>query len=260
MLTAFRNPSFLALFFGFSLYAVSAGVNQTLNAHLNVFFWQFDTRQISWLVASYLVGFFPGVALARPLHARFDKKRTMIASATAAAVLTNVAVLLRVVGLFPSNGTSALFWVVFGLLVALALISGIALTTAGSMMADVAQEHEFQTGKPQQGVLFSAISLSGKAASGLGHLVAGIGIDMIAFPLKAEPSAVAADMVFHLGLLNLLSSVIGVIGLSGYLFYRIDHHRHQETQAAIASRAGVATPASTAQPGAQNAQTARGVA
>lgn len=62
---------------------------------------------------------------------------------------------------------------------------------AGSMMADVAQEHELATGKSQQGILFSAISPSGKAASGSGHLIAGWGIEWIRFPLQAPPSEVA---------------------------------------------------------------------
>lgn len=241
---AFSNPSFFALLFGFSMFAVSNAVQQTLGTHIAVFFWQFDSHEIALLNFTYLIGFFPGVALARPLHGLFDKKLTMIVSATLAAVFINVAVLLRLLDLAPANGTPLLFWLSFALLVGLALVSGIALTTAGSMMADVAQEHTYRTGKSQQGVLFSAISFSGKAGSGLGHVVAGLGIDLIRFPLQAAPSAVAPELIHSLGVLGLASSAIGIIGLAGYLFYRLDHSRHEETRARIdASALEVDVPA-----------------
>jgi Na+/melibiose symporter-like transporter len=171
------------------------------------------------------------------LHARFDKKLTMIVSSTTSAVLINIAVLLRLVDFAPANDNPLLFWMIFALLVALAITAGVSLTTAGSMMADVAQEHTYRTGKSQQGVLFSAISFSGKAGSGLGHFVAGIGIDLIRFPLQAAPSAVAPELVRSLGVLSLASSVIGVIGLAGYLYYRLDRSRHEETRALMVARA-----------------------
>ena len=250
---AFTNPSFLAIFLGFSMFAVSSGVQQTLNTHISVFFWQFDSEQIALLGLSFLIGFFPGVALARPLHAAFDKKRTMIVSAVASALLINIGVVLRLLDWAPANQTALLFWMVFAFLVCLAITAGISLTTAGSMMADVAQEHAFRTGKNQQGVLFSAISFSGKAASGLGHAVAGFGIDLIRFPLQSAPSAVDLDLIRQLGILNLASSVIGAIGLAGYLFYRLDHTRHQQTRALM--EGGVQGDASTSP-----VQNARGVA
>jgi GPH family glycoside/pentoside/hexuronide:cation symporter len=234
---AFSNPSFLALFFGFSMFAVSNGVQQTLGTHISVFFWQFDSQEIALLGFTFIIGFFPGVALTRPLHARFDKKLTMIVSASVSALLINIAILLRLADLAPANETPALFWLIFALLVGLAIVAGVSLTTAGSMMADVAQEHMYRTGKSQQGVLFSAISFSGKAGSGLGHAVGGFGIDLIRFPLQSAPSAVAPDSIYSLGMLSLASSIIGVIGLAGYFFYRLDRSRHEETRALLDGRA-----------------------
>ena len=230
---AFSNPSFFALLFGFSMFAVSNGVQQTLSTHISVFFWQFDSGEIALLGFTFLLGFFPGVALTRPLHARFDKKLTMIVSSTVSAVFINIAVLLRLVDVAPVNESPLLFWLIFALLVGLAISAAVSLTTAGSMMADVAQEHMYRTGKSQQGVLFSAISFSGKAGSGLGHAVGGFGIDVIRFPLQSAPSAVAPELIQSLGVLSLASSVIGVIGLAGYFFYRLDHSRHQETRASM---------------------------
>jgi Na+/melibiose symporter-like transporter len=240
-----KNPSFLSLFVGFSVFAVSSGITSVLGTHVNVFFWEFDTDRISYLLIPWLFGFVPGVVLARPLHQRFDKKPTIVTAAIASAVAGNAAIALRLIGHFPENGTALLFWTVFALLFVVAVLAGIAFTTAGSMMADVAQEHEFVTGRSQQGVLFSAISLSSKAASGFGHLIAGWGLDWIRFPLQSAPSEVAPELVRHLGMVSLSASVIGAFSVVAYLFYHLDHARHLETSAALADRVTAGGPTST---------------
>ncbi len=249
---AFSNPSFLALFFGFALYTISAGVHAALNTHTYVFFWQFDSNAIALLSGLFVFGFFPGVMLARPLHARFDKKPTLIASSIVAAVLFNGAVLLRLLDLAPANGSTPVFVLISAQLLGLAVVSGVSLTTAGSMMADVAQEHVYRTGRNQQGALFSVISFANKATSGVGHAVAGMGLDWIQFPLKAEPSQVAPELIHQLGVLSLASSAIGLLGIASYYFYRIDQTRHQETRAMVESQVQV--------PSAPSAPNVRGVA
>ena len=49
--------------------------------------------------------------------------------------------------------------------------------TGSSIMADIADEHDLQTGRRREGIFFGAISFSGKAAHGLGIVVAGFAIE-----------------------------------------------------------------------------------
>lgn len=233
---AVSSSSFLSLFIGFSLFGVSIGAHQTLSAHMNVFFWQFDTQKISLLVIPLLIGFVPGILVTRALHERFDKKPTMVAAVIGSTVFVNTIVLAGLLGWIDRDGSGGLFATLFTTTMLAAAAGGVAVTTAGSMMADVAQEHEFLTGRSLQGVLFAAVSFSGKAASGVGHLFAGVGLDWIAFPLQAPPSEVGEAHLAGLGSLFLIGAIASIIGIGSMAFYRLDRSRHEETRAAIDKR------------------------
>lgn len=231
--SAWRNVSFRSLFMGFTLYAVFLGILATLGTHLNVFFWQFDTVQLRLLALPFALGFLLGAGLVGPLHRRFDKLPTLVAGCMTSAVVGNAAVVLRLLGWFPENGSPWLLPIVFFLLVVNMTIAATSFVSAGSMMADVAEEHALHTGRAQQGVFFSATSFSGKLASGFGHFVAGVGLDWIAFPLQEEPSAVGALAIRHLGLLNLGAALITIVAIWVFRWYRIDRRTQLETRLAL---------------------------
>lgn len=234
---AWQNPSFRGLFIGFAVFAISFGVTQTLGPHINVFFWEFSKTQLQILPLPFALGFVVGVVGSARLHARYDKKACMIGSSVVAVVLGNLAIVLRFLGLFPDNHSPALLPTVACLLLFLAVGAGVAFTSAASMMADVAQEFELETGKPQEGILFSAVSFSGKLASGAGHVIGGIGIDLIAFPVMVkDPGSVAPELIRNLGLLNLTAAMIGATGIYFYHHYRISRESHTATLASLAER------------------------
>jgi Na+/melibiose symporter-like transporter len=73
--------------------------------------------------------------------------------------------------------------------------------TSGSMLADIADEHEVRTGRRQEGMFFGALSFSSKASSGLGHLFAGLMLDLIRFPADAVPGSVPQEALRSLAIL-----------------------------------------------------------
>lgn len=111
------------------------------------------------------------------------------------------------------------------------------LIAGGSMLADVADEHELETGRRQEGVFFGALSFSGKSAAGIGNWVAGLGLAAIAFPLQAAPGEVAARTVTQLALIYgpgmLLLMAVGIVVLARYSLTR---ERHVEIRSALAQR------------------------
>ncbi len=230
---AWRNVSFRALFVGFTLFGIFFGILATLGTHINVFFWEFDTVQLRWLAVPALLGFMIGAALVGPLHKRFDKLPTLIAGCVASAVVGNTPIVLRLLGVFPENGSPWLLPIVFMVLMVNMTIAATSFVSAGSMMADVAEEHVLDSGKAQQGIFFSATSFSGKLASGFGHFVAGVGLDWIAFPLQADPSEVGAVAIRSLGALNLAAGLITLGAIWVISYYRIDHKAQLETRQAL---------------------------
>ena len=102
------------------------------------------------------------------------------------------------------------------------------------MMADVAHDQFIRTGRNQQGILFSAVSFSGKLGSAGGHFLAGVGIDLIAFPLKADPVDVAPGLIVRLGVLSLVAAPLAFTGVLAYTRYRISRVSYETSMRALA--------------------------
>jgi len=111
------------------------------------------------------------------------------------------------------------------------------LISAMSALADIADEQELTTHRRQEGVFYAARSFFAKASSGLGHLLGGIAIDVIRFPVGSDPGTVDSDIVFNLGLVDgPISAIPGCIAIFFYLRYRLTRDRHSEIQAELGRR------------------------
>jgi GPH family glycoside/pentoside/hexuronide:cation symporter len=113
-------------------------------------------------------------------------------------------VLLQLGGLIPHGGATITLMISTGL-------GGVGASAAligfQSMMADAADEHEHLFGARREGLYFAGISLSAKASSGVGALIAGIVLDVIGFPHGLADSgaavhAIPAEVVRNLALFH----------------------------------------------------------
>ena len=105
------------------------------------------------------------------------------------------------------------------------------------MMADVAQDHTYRSGKNQEGVLFSAIAFSDKAASGLGSLFAGFAIDLIHLPAHAEPGKVDPEIVRNLGLVVVSLAALPILSALALTRYKITRETNAVALAATSKAA-----------------------
>ena len=226
---AWGDDSFRALFLGFSMVTITLGIVGTLGTHLYVFFWRLDSNQIALIQLPMVAGFIVGITMSRWLHRKVDKKPTIFWSNIVVFTVVIGALLLHILGLTPAPGSSGLFWFVAAYITLVGVISAIGYTSAGSMMADVAQEMARRTGRGQEGVIFSATSFSGKLGSGCGHLVAGVGLDLIAFPVQADPTTVPVQAIHNLGWLTIVGSCLSYLGCYFYTGYKITRHTGPET-------------------------------
>jgi Na+/melibiose symporter-like transporter len=237
-----RNPSFRALFFGLVVFFVMRGVQTSLGLHMGTYFWRISSEQILQLTIGTVGGFVVGLPFWALASSRLDKKPTFLIGVSGFSVLVLLPPCLQMLGLWPAQDGPAY---VAALVAASALATFFAaagLVTAGSMMADVSDEHELMTGQRQEGVLFGAQSLAAKSASGVGHQIAGVGLDLIAFPTSAAPDAVSASQVLGLGLLAGpgigVLAVLAIVLLAGY---RLDRQSHAAITLALAERRTAAT-------------------
>jgi len=237
---AFTNRSFRWLFFGVLIVFIMSGVNTALDLYMFQYFWELSGREMLWLQVTYMVGLISGVFLTSTLHKYKDKKFGVILGTGAWAVFQVLPVMLRLLDLLPENGTAQLLYT----LITMKFIQGILLQQAfvsfGSMMADVADEHEYETGVRQEGIFFGAIAFSAKATSGFGNFIGGIGLDVISWP-RGQGIQTAADIppetLMNLGILyGPTVSAFAIISLWCYSHYKLTKERHAEILAVLHER------------------------
>lgn len=237
---AFSNQSFRWLFFGVLIVFVMSGVNNALDLYMFQYFWELTGTQMLWLQVSLMIGLMLGVFFTATLHRLTDKKFGVILGTGAWAVFQILPVVLRLLEVFPANGTTGLVATLVCMKFAQGLLLQQAFISFGSMMADITDEHEYQTGVRQEGIFFGAIAFSAKATSGFGNFVGGLGLDLISWPTGPEIRTAAdipPDTLIHLGLLyGPVVSAFAIISLWCYSHYKLTRARHAEILAILHER------------------------
>ena len=199
-LGALKNPSFRALFLGALMFFTSYGIGGALHLHMTTYFWELTPKTI--LIASLggAAGLLSGTVLSGWIAHLADKRTIATGGALLGGFFFCLMPIARLVGLAPENGSSLLVILLFGFGMASAFCSAQTGVALGSMMADVADENELETGKRQEGVFFGGLAFAIKAAAGFGGMFAGLSIDFIDFPLGTEPGTVPAETLTALGI------------------------------------------------------------
>ncbi len=229
---AFQNVSFRWLFFGVLIVFIMAGVNGALDLYMLQYFWELTGVEMLILQVSQIIGLMIGAFLTSTLHKYTDKKFGVVLGTAAWAFIQLLPVVLRLMDVLPANGEASLVYI----LTSLKFIQGVLLQQAfisfGSMMADVADEHEYETGVRQEGIFFGAISFSGKATSGFGNFIGGIGLDIISWPRGPEIQTAAdipPDTLINLGLLyGPFVAGFAVVSVWCYSHYKLTKEKHAE--------------------------------
>lgn len=230
MAEAFKNMSFRWLFFGVLIVFIMAGVNGALDLYMFQYFWEMTGQQMLYLQVAQVVGLMLGVFLTASLHKYTSKRFGVLMGTGAWAVFQLVPVVLRLLDWFPANGTLALVSTLVAMKFAQGLLLQQAFVSFGSMMADVADEHEYVFGTRQEGIFFGAISFSGKATSGFGNFIGGIGLDIISWPTGTEIKSAAdvpPETLVNLGLLyGPIVAAFSIVSIWCYSHYSITRERH----------------------------------
>jgi GPH family glycoside/pentoside/hexuronide:cation symporter len=165
-----------------------------------------------------------------------EKKTVAVSMFVTAGVVSVLPIILRLAGFFPANGTAILFWTMMlaGFLETILFL--MLDTTWNSMVADVVEHTELDTGLRNEGIILSTLSFTDKCASALGISVAGVVLDLISFPKDAEVGEVPAETISLLGLTY--GPLILVLFLAGSFFvsrYRISRADQEAVTASLRS-------------------------
>jgi Na+/melibiose symporter-like transporter len=227
LLETIRNRSFLALFCAGIFGSMAAGLSAALGIYFNTYFWELTSGQISVFIAVAFVAAILAGALSPAISRQFGKKPAAIGVSMAAVLVGPMPVVLRLLGVFPPNGSPGLLWALLGFnLVTITLVIMSSILTA-SMVADIVEDSEVATGRRSEGVFVAANSFVQKATSGVGIFASSLLLGAIGFPRDAQPGQVDPGIVRMLGIVYtplLVGLYLAAIGfLSTYGISRATH-------------------------------------
>jgi Na+/melibiose symporter-like transporter len=232
MWDALQNRHYVFLLLGLFFLSVTIGTHETLSIYIATFYWELTPFQIGWLILNNVIGFHMAFFLTSATHSRFDKRWTIVATAASLSIFWSLAVTLRLFDLAPANTTWTLVAFIIGIGVFSSASGSILNISVMSALADIADEHEVNTGRRQEGIFYSARTFFAKTTNGIGHVVAGVALDYyVLMPSHAVPGELPEQTLFRLGVVEgPFAMVWGLIAACLYAGYRIDKKYHAEIQ------------------------------
>lgn len=238
VLDCFHNKNYVWLVLGLLCLSATNGIREAMNAYIGLFFWELDPNQLRFFGLATPLAFVVAFFATPYLNDKFDKVGTMIGGLTILIIFQLFPPVLRLLGVLPENGHPLIFPM---LLTSIAIIYGagaILNISVMSALADVADEHELNTGRRQEGIFYSARTFVGKATGAFGLLIGGIAIDIIGWPRGVESAdQVDAQVIWNLGLIEGPIAIIpSLFAIFFYGRYRISKKRHAEIRLELEQR------------------------
>ena len=223
------NPSFRALFLATLCGLIASGISATLNQYVNTIFWDFTGEQIAALTGAVYISAIFALIIAPLVGKKFGKKRGAITIGALAFTIAPLPVILRLMGLLPPNGDPQLFNIIITITVFdLALIIATQMLMA-SMVADIVEDSEMQTGRRSEGIFFAGISFIRKLSQGAGVMTASAVLMVAGFSEGGGKAGATDESIRALGwgyAISLLTAwTLMLICVS---FYRISRESHAD--------------------------------
>lgn len=237
-----RHPAFLVLLAGGAVAYTSQGITFSITNYLMLFIWKFDSAAFAVypfvLMASVVTIFF----LLGPLHRRWGKRETAVGTAVIGMLFWVTPFFLRGVGWWFEEGTTPSDASLFGFFFFANVFSVAAMISASSMLADVVEASEEQTGRRTEATFFAGNFFMQKCATGLGIFATGLLVDWSGIPAQTTPETVPADAVDRLSasyaILVFLMAIAVALILRRFPITRSDH----EARVELLNKAALAEP------------------
>jgi GPH family glycoside/pentoside/hexuronide:cation symporter len=130
--------------------------------------------------------------------------------------------------------------VLIPVLVSVAVLSTFGILHAGassaSMMGDIADEHELEHDRRQEGVYFGSHNFALKCTGAMGNLIAGFALDIVNFPVNSKPGEIPEGVLFDFGLVYVVIAVMIVAALWVFWPYNMSRERHAGIRAELSRR------------------------
>ena len=220
---ALGNKSFIVFFFGNLFLSLAWGLSNSLTLFVNTYFWEFEASQIKYFLPVYLISTLLAFYFTPRLVKFLDKKNIVLLSIFGVAFFAPMPLLMFYLGYTPEKGTLSLVLFIACFLVFLITFNVIGNMTRDSMIGDIADQVELDSGKRQEGVLFATVSFMQKLNTGIGSFFAGQVLNYINFDRSNNTPEQAYTLAIIQGP---VVTLLFMIPLIIFLFYRLTKERH----------------------------------
>jgi|TARA_E500000178_G_scaffold329229_1_gene359939 GPH family glycoside/pentoside/hexuronide:cation symporter len=220
---ALGNKSFIVFFFGNLFLSLAWGLSNSLTLFVNTYFWEFEASQIKYFLPVYLISTLLAFYFTPRLVKFLDKKNIVLLSIFGVAFFAPIPLLMFNLGYTPEKGTLSLVLFIACFLVFLITFNVIGNMTRDSMIGDIADQVELDSGKRQEGVLFATVSFMQKLNTGIGSFFAGQVLNYINFDRSNNTPEQAYTLAIIQGP---VVTLLFMIPLIIFLFYRLTKERH----------------------------------
>ena len=235
------NRSYKFLFFCGLLASVAGGIEAAFAIYFDTYFWQLDSNEMKIRGTSIYIAPVIAIFLAPLFSDKFGKKSTVIYIWAFQIIFAALPFALRYMdlaygtSLFPSNDSPYLLPVLCVHVVINVAAAIIVFATLSSMIMDLVEDIQLETGRREEGILFSARSFADKAISGFGLTIAGVILSVIAFPSSTEireiyDGTVPAEILANLALWYIPICIVAfgsaLLMVRGYSLSRSEHEKN----------------------------------
>ncbi len=233
----FKIPSSRVVMIGGIMYYIGVGVYVVLWTYIYTYFWEFTTDQIALIVIPMAVAAVTLPPLMEGLMRGRDKNTVAMIGMLGAMLINLVPICLYLMGLFPEGGSVELMWTMTVLGFFETVLFLVFDVCWRSMIVDLAEQIEIQTGRRNEGVIASSITFATKCADGVGAALGGLLLSLIAFPTETDVADVPEDVIVNLGLIyGPLVFMIWMGVIIALRRYRISRSAHNETLKKLAEQ------------------------
>jgi Na+/melibiose symporter-like transporter len=229
MLGVLVHPAYISILLASLFFAVASGLSLSLGVYFSTYFWELSASQIATVASTAIAGILLAFVVVLPLSARFGKKPAAMLMFSLSLISSILPLALRLAGLFPANGDPLLLWLLMGQFAFNMMTTIAGGILAVSMVADVTDQIQLETGRRSEGLLFSAATMVNKAISGMGIMLAGLLLSFVGFPDNAQPGQVGAGALHGLATIYIAAlTVATAIAIICLAYYPISRSSHQE--------------------------------
>lgn len=217
----------VAFLVGSTAYLIMA-LFSAFKLHLATYFWRITPAEMRQVFLAVGIGMLVAAVIAKWVIRALDRKPALFLGVAGFSIFNIASVGLPALGMLGPPGSLALAQWVTGLQFFSGVFFGLLVISGGTITADVADEHEVNSGTPQQGLVQGILFFAIKLASGLANLIGGVVLDLIHFPIGAKPQDVGAMTIDRLVAVILVILVLAGISLVGFVsLYNISKERQR---------------------------------